>query len=106
MLRKKQWVLPSYRGLFTYLTILSEGAMAQNGNSNNNNALFSTMVKSGRTTYFVDVKEAKNGNKYISISESRFDADDKKQRTTVRVFGETVNDFRQAVDEAAAVAVQ
>lgn len=75
-------------------------------NNGSNNALFSTMVKAGRSTYFVDVKEAKNGTKFISISESRIDADDKKQRNTVRVFGETVNDFRQAVDEAAAVAVQ
>jgi len=73
-----------------------------NGGSNNNNALFSTMVRSGRTTYFVDVREAKNGNKFISISESRLDADDKKQRTTVRVFGDTVEQFRQAIDEAAA----
>ena len=29
-------------------------------------ALFSTMVKAGRTTYFVDVLEAKNGNKYLA----------------------------------------
>ncbi len=77
--------------------------MANNGS---NNALFSTMVKSGRTTYFVDVKEAKNGNKFISISENRIDADDKRQRSTVRVFGETVNEFRQAIDEAAAAAAQ
>jgi hypothetical protein len=48
------------------------------------------------------VREAKNGNKYISISESKVDADDKRQRSTVRVFGETVEQFRQAIDEAAA----
>jgi hypothetical protein len=67
-----------------------------------NGAIYSTMVRSGRTTYFVDVREAKNGNKYISISESKVDADDKRQRTTLRVFGETVDQFRQAIDEAAA----
>jgi len=76
--------------------------MANSGSNTINNAIFSTMVKSGRTTYFVDVKEAKNGNKFISISETRLDADDKKQRSTVRVFGETVEQFRQAIDEAAA----
>jgi hypothetical protein len=64
-------------------------------------ALYSTMVRSGRTTYFVDVREAKNGNKYLSIAESRFEEDDKRQRTTIRVFGESVEQFRQAVDEAA-----
>lgn len=67
----------------------------------NNDALYSTMVRAGRTTYFFDVKKAKNGNKYLSISETRLDGEEKKQRTTVRVFGETVEPFRQAVDEAA-----
>lgn len=80
--------------------------MANNGGNGNNNALFSTTVKSGRTTYFVDVREAKNGNKFISISENRFDADDKKQRTTIRVFGETVNEFKAAIDDAAGVVAQ
>lgn len=74
--------------------------------NSNNNALFSTMVRAGRTTYFVDVKEAKNGSKFMSISESRFDADDKKQRTTLRVFGDSVDQFRQAIDEAAAAIAQ
>jgi hypothetical protein len=64
-------------------------------------ALFSTMVRAGKTTYFVDVKEAKNGNKFLAISESKIDPDDKKQRNTVRVFGESIEPFRQAVDEAA-----
>ena len=71
----------------------------------NNNAIYSTMVRSGKTTYFVDVKEAKNGNKYLSISETKLEGEEKK-RTTVRVFGETVDQFRQAIDEAAAAVVQ
>ena len=71
-------------------------------NNNNTNAIYSTMVRAGRTTYFVDVREAKNGNKYISISENRIDAEEKRQRSTVRVFGESIDQFRQAVDEAAA----
>jgi len=72
----------------------------------NNNALYSTMVRSGRTTYFVDVKEAKNGSKYIAISENRIDNEDKRQRTTVRVFGDSVSQFRQAIDEAASAVAQ
>jgi hypothetical protein len=72
----------------------------------NNEAIYSTMVKAGRTTYFVDVKEAKNGSKFIAISESKLEADDKKTRSTIRVFGESVEPFRQAIDEAAASAVQ
>ena len=65
-------------------------------------ALFSSMVRSGRTTYFVDVKEAKNGTRYLSITENRIEEGDKKSRVTVRVFKESIDQFRQAVDEAAA----
>ncbi len=68
----------------------------------NNNAVYSTMVRAGRTTYFVDVREAKNGSKYLSISENRIDADEKRQRSTIRVFGDSVEQFRQAIDEAVA----
>ena len=69
----------------------------------NNNAIYSTMVRSGKTTYFVDVKEAKNGNKYLMISETRLDGEEKK-RTSIRVFGETIDQFRQAIAEAATAA--
>lgn len=72
----------------------------------NPNSVFSSMVRAGRTTYFVDVREAKNGKKYLSISENRLDGDDKKQRTTVRVFNESVEQFRQAVNEAVTVVAQ
>ena len=71
-----------------------------------NNAVYSTMVRSGRTTYFIDVREAKNGNKFISICESHVDADDKRQRSTIRVFGDSIEQFRQAVDEASTAAHQ
>ncbi|MBM4161833.1 MAG: DUF3276 family protein [Ignavibacteria bacterium] len=66
------------------------------------NSLFSTMVRAGRTTYFVDVREAKNGSKYLSISENRLTGDQKKERTTVRVFGDSIEEFKQAVIDAAA----
>jgi len=67
----------------------------------NNSASYSTMVRSGRTTYFIDLREAKNGNKYLSITESKLDGD-QKQKMTIRVFGETIEEFRKAVNDAAA----
>ena len=70
-----------------------------------NSAIYSTMVRSGKTTYFVDVREAKNGNKYLAISESKI-AGDEKKRSTVRVFGETMSQFRQAIEEAVSAAEQ
>ncbi len=76
--------------------------MANSNGTGNNSAIFSTMVRAGNTTYFVDVKEAKNGKKFMAISETRIDQDEKRQRSTIRVFGDTVTPFRQAVEEAAA----
>ncbi|HLF19397.1 MAG TPA: DUF3276 family protein [Bacteroidota bacterium] len=66
-----------------------------------NNAIYSTMVRAGRTTYFVDLREAKNGNKYLSISENRISNEKGKERVTLRVFGESIEQFRQAVEDAA-----
>ena len=71
-----------------------------------NNAIYSTMVRAGRTTYFIDVKEAKNGSKYLSISEHRIDTDSKKSRSTIRVFSDSIEQFQQAIDEAATSAQQ
>ena len=59
------------------------------------------MVRAGRTTYFVDLKTAKNGNNYLSICESQINGEEKK-KITIRVFGETIEEFRKAVDDAAA----
>ncbi len=70
-----------------------------------NNALYSTMVRAGKTTFFVDVKEAKNGKKYLSISENVLDGEEKK-RTTMRVFSESIDQFQKAISEAAATVVQ
>jgi len=72
----------------------------------NNNATYSTMIRAGRTTFFIDVKEAKNGAKYLSISEHRIDVDLKKSRSTLRVFGESMEQFRQAINEAVASVLQ
>jgi hypothetical protein len=69
-----------------------------------NNALFSTMVRAGKSTYFVDVKEAKNGKKFLAISETSIDGEERK-RTTLRVFSEAIDQFQKAVNEAAAMAV-
>jgi hypothetical protein len=71
----------------------------------NNTAIYSTMIRSGKTTYFVDVKEAKNGNKYLQITEARLNGEERK-KSTLRVFGETVEQFKQAIDEAATAATQ
>ena len=72
----------------------------------NNNTIYSTMVRAGRTTYFIDVKEAKNGQRFISLSENKLDAYEKRQRSTIRVCGESIEQFKLAVEEAASAAIQ
>ena len=64
-------------------------------------ALYSTMVRAGRTTYFVDLKEAKNGHKYLVISQNRIDGET-KDRVQIRVMGDTISEFVKAVQYAAA----
>jgi hypothetical protein len=54
----------------------------------------------------VDLKEAKNGNKYLSITESRIDGTEKK-KLTLRVFGDSISEFRKAIEDAvAAIPIQ
>ncbi len=67
----------------------------------NNNASFSATIRAGKITYFVDVKEAKNGSKYLSITESQFDGE-KKRKTSIRVFGDAIGNLRKAINDAAA----
>lgn len=63
-------------------------------------AIFSVKVKAGKVTYFVDVKESQAGNKYLSITQRQYDGE-KNSYTTIRVFGDKVEEFRKAVNEAA-----
>lgn len=66
----------------------------------NNDTIFSTMLRAGRQTLFLDIRQSKNGNKFLAITESRLDSENKKQRSTIRIFGDTAQEFRKAIDEA------
>jgi hypothetical protein len=90
---RRQW-----RTIFTaFITSLQEASM--DGTGTGNAAIYSSMIRGGKNTYFVDVREAKNGKKYLSISETHIDGEEKK-RATMRVFSDSVEPFRQAVEEA------
>ena len=69
----------------------------------NNTAIYSSMIRAGKTTYFVDVREAKNGRRYLSVSETHLEGDERK-RSTIRVFDDAIEPLRQAIGEAASVA--
>jgi hypothetical protein len=68
-------------------------------------ALFTRTIKSGKTTYFIDVKEAKNKSKYLTITESKLkdnvqEGEKKFTSKKLIIFDNAVEKFRGALDEA------
>ena len=60
----------------------------------------SRTVKAGSKTYFLDVKETKDGKPYLVITESRFKGDsNERERRTIIVFQENAKEFAEAVSE-------
>jgi phosphomannomutase len=54
--------------------------MKENGKQERREDIFSKAVRAGKRTYFFDVKETRNGQRYITITESkkRFNQDEGK----------------------------
>ena len=67
--------------------------------------LYTKFLKNGTSSYYIDVKMAKNGKPYLVIAETgAFQG--KPTRNTIRVFGpETVQKMASALIEAADVVV-
>ena len=60
--------------------------------------IYSEQLKTKGKVYFFDVKAAKNGNKYLSISQSWI-KDGQSHRSTLTVFKNDLGQFSQAVAE-------
>jgi len=65
-------------------------------------SVFSKTVRAGNITYFVDVKEAKNQKKYITITSSSPSKEDATQRTrkSLVVFDNAAEKLHDAIGEA------
>ena len=65
-------------------------------------ALFSKSIKAGDRTYFIDVKEAKNKSKYLTIAETKpaKEGDKKFARSSVMIFDNQIEKFHEALEEA------
>lgn len=60
----------------------------------------SRTVKAGKRTYFLDVKKAKNGERYLTITESRFAGEGiERERSRVIVFADALDGFVEALHE-------
>ena len=64
---------------------------------------FTKTVRAGKITYFVDVKEAKNKSKYLSITATQPSKDDaaKFTRSRITVFDNAAQNFIAALEETA-----
>jgi len=58
----------------------------------NSKMLFSDKVKAGGRTYFFDFKETHNGNRYLSISETRL-VNDRNERDRIVIYEEHLESF-------------
>jgi hypothetical protein len=60
----------------------------------------SRTVKAGSKTYFFDLKETKEGEPYLTITESRFMGEGKdRERASIVVFPDYAQDFLEATQE-------
>ena len=64
-----------------------------------NPAIYSQNLKTKGKTYFFDVKAAKNGNKYVTISETWMNKAGQKHRGSITVFQNDLQEFNKAVEE-------
>jgi len=63
-------------------------------------AIYSTRIKGGSKTYFFDVRQTKNANKYLTITESRIMEEGKRTRNTIAIFPDNLQEFNAALSEA------
>ena len=61
--------------------------------------IFTKKVKAGRRTYYFDVKENVNNDKYLIISETKAVDFGKQDRFRIMVFPEDLDNFQEAFDE-------
>ena len=65
-----------------------------------NTQLFSGRVSTGRTTYFVDVRQAVNDRFYISITESRRISDSGFDQNRIFLFEENLEEISDMISKA------
>jgi hypothetical protein len=76
--------------------------MSENGNGSKE--VFKRMVKGGRRTYFISVKESGNGKRYVTLTESKLVGEGKFDRFNIMFFPEKIGELVMALQEAGKVA--
>lgn len=65
-----------------------------------NGTLSSERVAAGRTTYFIDVRQAVNNRFYLCITESRRISDTGFDQNRIFLFEENLDEFRKTLEKA------
>ena len=64
----------------------------------------SSMLRAGKRTYFFNVRVASNNKKYLTITESKFEGEDKERKyNSFLLWPENVLDFQQRLTEISQV---
>jgi hypothetical protein len=62
----------------------------------------SRTIKAGKRTYFLDVKQTKDGEAFLAITQSRLTGEGgERERATILVFANVLDDFVQHLTEVA-----
>jgi phosphohistidine swiveling domain-containing protein len=92
------------RSVIVFSSVADEfvGALKEANTVIHGEGAFTKTLKSGKINYFVDVKEAKNNTRYVSITESQPSKEDPKKfaKRSITVFNNAANDFVGAIEEA------
>ena len=64
---------------------------------NEKEKVHSQMLRSGKKTYFFDVKKTSRGDNYLTIAESYLDKDEKKVINRILIFKDQFADFGNAL---------
>ena len=61
------------------------------------NDLYSEMVRANSRTYFMNIRQATNGSKYITVTESRKNKEGEFQTSKVMIFKEDIKPFHEGL---------
>ncbi len=68
--------------------------------SEERSSVYSARVSTGRTTYFLDVRQAVNGRYYLVLTESRRNPDGSFDQKRLMVFEESLSVFQEEINQA------
>ena len=70
--------------------------------SEERSSVYSARISTGRTTYFLDVRQAVNGRYYLILTESRRNPDGSFDQKRLMVFEESLQGFQKEITQALA----